>query len=259
MTSVFNYTISRNETANADVDGESQSFPQLNDTTTTTLAPEENWNTYDDDLNMIQILNISNVTHSPPPSLPSSLYTDSQSRPPTSVGVLILAILLVVLSVLLTILVLHILRYRLMRRLWLLRREQQQQYTSNNGRLSAAEKDERYSLIEEWLISKRVLPHDDACQRLLDATTAAGTRETSALQHSNSTQEHSSSLEAAVSKEAPDATSFEEGISLSTDPSRDVASTAENDDQGCPICMSPFEAGEIVSCSADEQCTHLCT
>ena len=224
MTSIFNWTIKEN--------GTETMAPSRSNATT---MPDD-----DDDFGIALIRNISNYTRQNNPRPEPSFYDPRQNQ--SSVGVLVLAILLVVLTILLTVLVMHILRYRLMRRLVALGRQQ-----STHPQVSPEQKDDRYSIIEDWLISKRVLKHDDACQRILEAGQTPTTDSESCQQ-----QQSTTSISRAASE---DSLSYSDCQSRSADTSRDPTASEEN---ACPICMSPFLNGEIVSCSADEQCKHIC-
>jgi hypothetical protein len=212
---------------------------------------------YDDDFHRTHPTNASsafknnsfnhNSTQHPSPVL---IYHHSHG---TSVGVLILVVLLVLLTVLLTILVMNILRHRLMRRLWTARMLQSynnQQQRSTVEEFSATEKEDRYKVVEAWLISKRVLQHDDACDRILEA---AATKKK--LDDDNTVDDHPGSL-----KVSDDSDNDTQSID-----SQDVqvlrvttGMTADDNENECPICMSAFLEGEIVSYSSNKLCSHVC-
>ena len=202
----------------------------------------------DDDFGIAMIRNISNYTRQNNPRPEPSFYDPRQDQSP--VGVLVLAILLVVLTILLTVLVMHILRYRLMRRLVALGR---QPSAPHQQHVSPEQKDDRYSIIEDWLISKRILKHDDACQRIMEA----GGQTTAASDADSCQQQQSSTNLSVVVSEDDSSLAYSECVTRSVDTSRDPTTTT-SEENACPICMSPFQTGEIVSCSADEQCKHIC-
>ncbi|GKY99796.1 hypothetical protein MPSEU_000933400 [Mayamaea pseudoterrestris] len=200
---------------------------------------DDNADDYIDDFQIGVIFNLTNFTRSNSP--PKTSFYNPQREVHNSVGVIVLAILLVVLSVLLTILMLHILRYRLMRRLLALRRLQQSEP------IQPVNKEDRYAVIEEWLISKRVLKHDDACNRIMEADRKLNGHD---VESASPSAAHDSPPRSPLSHKRSNSND-----TSSASETREALSCG--DENSCPICMSSFLVGEIISCSADEQCSHI--
>ena len=126
---------------------------------------------------------------------------------------LVLCTILVVLSIALVVLVILLVRRR--RREGVLEAESPKEVTQDRI-------DRRYETVEGWLVTKRALPHDEACMTCREILRRA------------------------------ESSSSDEEDSSSSDPDENESSSEKE----CPICMEPFELDDIVSWGTNSDCQH---
>lgn len=145
-------------------------------------------------------------------------------------GVLIVSCMLVLLACVSVILFIYIIRQRQRFRR---RREQQRERRQQRRRGTAEKLARRYDTIEGWIISKRVVQHGSQCRA--------------------ATCDHNDC-------DAPSAF----GKTLLEGLAEETAVTSNSWDESdcgheCPICMEPFEVGDVVSWSpsVSNRCQHV--
>jgi hypothetical protein len=181
-----------------------------------------------------------------------------------SLGVFLLAMTLVLLSLLLFLLVLYTLRRQIL--VWVLRPHHQGTTQQQQQRESLSE---RHDAIEEGLISKRVLIHDDVCEFVLRAIQAEKklpneTNDSSGLTCDDEFVDINLEL---TSEKVPTTSISSDDEKQTTNcifshheirnaaPSIDFVDSM--DQLECPICMAAFVQDEIVSwSSASASCFH---
>jgi hypothetical protein len=131
----------------------------------------------------------------------------------------------------------------------------------------------RYETVEHWIISKKVLPHNDFCAAVVanfdhhnntapSSTDAPLSNRNSALEESTDVAVSSSEDVDAVAlvKQVPPAELEEptnvDCIGNELESHHDDCIDPENEMQECPICMLELLPGEIASWSSNEQCCH---
>ena len=155
-------------------------------------------------------------------------------------GVLLLAILLVILSVILVLLVIHILiRRRQMRSQGAGGRRRRNRSRDQSDEALQNRINRRYETIEGWMVSKRVIPNDEFCKKILSFV---GNGNGNVHQDADclSRKQSSPTIDLEASFET-----VESGASC-------VSSSME-----CPICLEKFSTGQIVSFSANPTCSHV--
>jgi len=124
----------------------------------------------------------------------------------------------------------------------------------------------RLKTIETWLITKRVKEHDDRhCKMLLESSCHnPGTVDSGPGRHENRPQEtctcsfSSSQLSTDSSSDSSqtsenETTNDTRSILVSSDDETTASAPNHNE---CPICMSGFEVGDVVSWSSSQACSH---
>lgn len=128
---------------------------------------------------------------------------------------------------------------------------------SPTGRSMAERIQRRYETVEHWLISKQVQPHDNFCAAVVSKfdhhrkVEQAHCKESAPQPPSdseicpslhNATAEFARAVDAGTDTEEPSSGNF--------------LPRPDDNVRECPICMSDLQLGQIVSWSANENCSH---
>jgi Ring finger domain len=130
----------------------------------------------------------------------------------------------------------------------------------------------RYETIEHWIITKKVQPHDDFCEKVVTnfghhqqqhpAVVPNNNNDTNTNTCSTSTGSTSAADDDPAEKcssnnnnndTTPDHQQHEPCVLNSCQPPLEN----DQDQRECPICMSALTRGQIVSWSANEKCSHV--
>jgi len=154
-----------------------------------------------------------------------------------------LAIMLVLLSAILVALVIHILYRRRQLRL-------QEEGTRIRGGVLPEESEDvialriqrRYETIEGWMISKRVMRHDDFCAECVHGLATGSSGKVSSDLPTSESSCHSGAS-------PRDKYLF---VDLEASSTQSTSNTIE-----CPICLDEFKLGQIISYSPNTECNHV--
>ena len=196
-----------------------------------------------------------------------SNHMETNDKPEFSVtGVWVLAMLSLLLSLTLVLLVIRgAIRRRRQRRLWeqLGGRQRQQRNNNNDGsgqiigdgdasgttRTKGEESavlrsriERRYETIENWMISKRVMEHDEFCNSCIHVLGSV---------EGNSRRRRTRKCDPSS---CPDEEEEEEGEKPSTTTS---SMCSAEGGLACPICFEEFQLGDVVSLSPNRECLHV--
>ena len=171
----------------------------------------------------------NNATVLPPPPTTTIVTYHSDFN---TIAVAVLSGLLVFLSVLVIVIVTKILKDRFSDR-----RAQPWRQTAEQSKETEERIIRRYETIEHWLITKKVEHHDEFCARVV-----------SGIIPQSPSDEEAPSCQGCSSGQSPE---------TMTNCSSDDSLFADDDDKECPICMNSLNAGNIVSWSANTQCSHV--
>jgi Ring finger domain len=218
-------------------------------------------------------------------------------------GVWILACLLVILNIILVVLVVHVIRqrHRIMAIMFpnYAAARRQRQPSRRQAKATLARIERRYETIEGWIVSKRVVAHDEFCEGCVDvfakaASAAAAANNSKTLDESGATGTTSTDT-GPVDKDA-DAVEFgmhtkekqlqrlklleqqqqqqknengdiEQGAGAGIKHLETCDTEDEDDDDDyssvqqmgreCPICFEEFRVGQVISFSANPECSHV--
>lgn len=111
--------------------------------------------------------------------------------------------------------------------------------------------EERYAIIEAWLVSKTVTGHDAVCDRVrATKTMSSSLRSSGSL---SSLGDNKTTISSTVKNHT--SVSVVGTENLATD--RDIRNQNSNECNECPICFDTIEPGDVVSWSPQPDCGHV--
>lgn len=168
----------------------------------------------------------------------------SDDGPSNAVGVLLLAIFALAIN-----LVLFLPAYFVRRRRHqdqLTRREAFRTAQSIQGTVAGGDdKDERYHMIESWVVSKKICAHDEICEKVCQLR---------ALDNKPRLRKQTMST---VDSIDTDEGNEDEEIGSSSSGVENSDDVSEANGHECPICFDTFQVDDIVSWSASPACRHI--